>query len=491
MTVHSVASIEDAVVLAERFRRQGRYDLFRGQREDWPVLATLARLDRAGVSGAERRMQRFFGWVEAQPELHALADREDLALVDQKYAIAQHYGLPTLFCDFTVDPRIAAYFAGTPAAARGAGDSVIVCCNSAHFEAWTRRCFDGSTPRPEVLRPSFPDLWRMQAQGGVFLFLPLQDVESHYLFDRIVFPSAPFDDIDVADVYPKRRSRLEMLLDQYFGYEREVEHHEAVVAIPNLHATVMPGPEALMRDVLSAGDPGPHPSWLAAAPTWRVRPQEPWRSDRQAPVLHLLDDLEVTAPRQVAAEVAGRVRGFLAAQPDGRRRPVVLTAGPPPMAGYVSRAQMLWDGLRALPCSDDELATAMGNLSGLAAAVVQLSDPVPHKSVSAQAVQRFWDDCMVVAFVRRGSAAAKGYVERAALRKAIRVDMQALLRPEHRNRARDPAGLLVGVPVPSRAFEFEAFASAFVTQVVPSQVVLFRSTAHYFSPMELDVFGHE
>jgi hypothetical protein len=47
MTTFTAGSIQEAVRLATEFREEGRYDLFRGQRENWPVRSTLARLNEA------------------------------------------------------------------------------------------------------------------------------------------------------------------------------------------------------------------------------------------------------------------------------------------------------------------------------------------------------------------------------------------------------------------------------------------------------------
>ena len=142
---YAVNSVEEAVALAERFRGEGRYDLFRGQRENWPVVPSLARLDEAGQEDASDRIKLCFSWLQKQPELSALADREDPSIVDQKYAVAQHYGLPTLFCDFTLEPAVAGYFASSePQAAEGT--SVIVCCNSEELISWCERYLSPDMP---------------------------------------------------------------------------------------------------------------------------------------------------------------------------------------------------------------------------------------------------------------------------------------------------------------------------------------------------------
>jgi hypothetical protein len=60
-----------------------------------------------------------------------------------------------------------------------------------------------------------PDLWRLEAQHGCFLFCPYDNVERLYDFDRIFFPNThPLRGVRREDVYPERKSHLEVLLDQ-------------------------------------------------------------------------------------------------------------------------------------------------------------------------------------------------------------------------------------------------------------------------------------
>ena len=42
--VYKVASPTLALKLANKFKQQGIYDLFRGQNEDWPLVASIKRL---------------------------------------------------------------------------------------------------------------------------------------------------------------------------------------------------------------------------------------------------------------------------------------------------------------------------------------------------------------------------------------------------------------------------------------------------------------
>ena len=69
-----------------------------------------------------------------------------------------------------------------------------------------------------------PDLWRLEAQRGRFFFCPYDHIERLYDFDRICFPKTHrYPMIHPEEIYPTRKSHLEILLDQYFMNERLIE----------------------------------------------------------------------------------------------------------------------------------------------------------------------------------------------------------------------------------------------------------------------------
>lgn len=488
MNTFKVDCIEDAVALAERFKQEGKYDLLRGQRANWPVSPTLARLDDEGRRVAGERLKLFFAWVQDQPELTGLADRQDPRTVDQKYAVAQHYGIPTSFCDFTTEPTVAGFFASSTDA-RGDGTSVIVCCDSSDLVSATRMILPLGYPQPEILRITVPNLWRLAAQAGVFLFLPYPKFEEFYDFDRILFPAGSYQGVSPENIYPTRRSPLEVLLDQFFRTEQEVAHHEAVVSrASEMVVRVSPGAADRMKDSLVDGDPGVHPSWLEAAPEWNAYRVERWSHSRDVRPLEMISSLGTPAT-EIREEIRERVLCFCRAHEAARHIAIRLTAGDGQFQPFVERLQMVWDGIRCYPYSHEEVADAVANAAFLGKSILEVPEPARWSRPNEDAAKALWNEPLQVVFGRPGTAAATGYVDGTALKTCVRPDLLKLLKPEYRKRADHSVNIVNMIPVPSRAYVFRPFAAIYVTQVVPSQVILFRSLAHYFSPTQLGAFG--
>jgi len=488
MNRFEVDRIEDAVALAERFKQEGKYDLFRGQRANWPVAPTLARLNEEGIRVAGERLKLFFAWVQEQPELTGLADRQDPHIVDQKYAVAQHHGIPTNFCDFTTEPAVAGYFASSTDAG-GDGTSVIVCCDSSDLLSASSTILPSDYPQPEVLRITVPNLWRLTAQAGVFLFLPYPNFEEFYDFDRILFPAGSYQGVNSDNVYPSRRSPLEVQLDQFFRKEQEVAHYDAVMRhASEMVVTASPGAADLMKGSLVDGDPGAHPSWLDAAPEWNAYRVERWAHSRDVGSLEITGSLGAPAT-EIRGEIRERVLHFCRAHEEARRVAIRLTAGDGRFKPFVERLQMVWDGVRNYPYSDEEVADAVANTAFLGKSMLEIPEPTGWSRPNEDVAKALWKEPLQVEFGRPGAAAATGYVDGTALKTCVRPDLLKLLKPEYRKRADHAVNIVNMIPVPSRAYVFRPFATIYVTQVVPSQIILFRSLAHYFSPTQLGTFG--
>jgi hypothetical protein len=101
-----VANIDEAIKIASEGARAGEWDLFRGQaNSNWQVTSSAERLSDSQRQEAFERFKRFAGWAQ---DVAGMA--RYFADPDSMWAIAQHYGIPTMFIDFSDDPRVAAFF---------------------------------------------------------------------------------------------------------------------------------------------------------------------------------------------------------------------------------------------------------------------------------------------------------------------------------------------------------------------------------------------
>ena len=193
---YQAKDVDEAIEVATKLREKDGYDLFRGQvRSEWKPYTSLMRLlegDANALGEVRQKMSRFFAWLQATPGLSAIAENEDAAI-----AIAQHYGIPTHFLDFTTEPAVAGFFAADTASPQLGTESCIFCLKSADLlEFWNDICdimekSGGPVVHLELVRPKVPNLWRLQAQHGVFLFAPT-NWDLHYRMDRVLFPSSGY-----------------------------------------------------------------------------------------------------------------------------------------------------------------------------------------------------------------------------------------------------------------------------------------------------------
>jgi hypothetical protein len=254
--------VNEALEIAIRLRAGGKYDWFRGQFQNWPVCPTALRLTEAQREEALNKLARFEHWIRATKGLESLLESPDMF-----FAVAQHYGLPTNYVDFTTSPEIAAFFAADNPRDRPAErDSCIICLNTRDLiEFW--KALPSRTPPPELIEIEVRNLWRLEAQEGRFLFCQYANLEHIYDFDRIVFPyTGGLKSLSRARIYPKEKSALEILLDQFFMTERMAEGTKRIRSLPGVQSMLrhrVEDPEGFDSDVLVRELPA-HPSWADA-----------------------------------------------------------------------------------------------------------------------------------------------------------------------------------------------------------------------------------
>lgn len=480
--VYRATDVREAIAKANEWKAEGRYNLFRGQTENWAVVPTLSRLDKEKYEEALAQIKRFYSWVCETPGLEYFVEH-----TDELIAVAQHYGIPTNFLDFTTDPRVAGFFAEY---GRSQSDELgcIVCLNEGDllefWEGMRRMPSFAKFKAPEVLRLKVPNLWRLEAQHGVCVSLPFGNFESIvYDIDRIIFPhSSGATSLERNYAYPDRKSDLERLLDQFFMLEKlrvgtEYIHQQFPNRIISLETEGDSDPD------LVAGEIPEHPSWVKAkASKWlegRIEPESYGSVSKE---------YAVVVPEQVPK---GEVRGYLCSllQQD-------LAAGILPRAGMSSfRIELpasvgsyskdmaadglhqIWDGMRRLPYDNEEVALAMSGY---------LEIGVLYKSI-----EEVKKGTLEVEFGADDGSYSRALVSRAGLLGAVRPDILRFIHPRWREEvAGNAMGMLQAVRHPRKLFDFHKFARLFAEEIIPTQGHMRgRGSARLYSPARVAAFG--
>lgn len=221
--VYNAKDLYEALELAKGFKNSGTYNLFRGQSSNWNVKSSAARLSTKKTKDGLEKLKRLYYYLQTHEPL-----TKYFSNTDWFYAVAQHYGLPTNYIDFTKNPEVAMFFATNAAKNKLGEESVIICLNENDFIDvidFTKSFFEfNNILKPYITKPNVDNLWRLEAQEGCFLFSSILEIEQVYDFDRIVFPfSEPFNKIEKEFIYPEKKSELEILLDHYFNAESKIE----------------------------------------------------------------------------------------------------------------------------------------------------------------------------------------------------------------------------------------------------------------------------
>ena len=104
--------------------------------------------------------------MKSHPELQQIAQDPNAF-----YAVAQHYGIPTPYLDFTTEPAIAGFFACDTQSPEPGSDSCIYCLNTEDIqEAWKALVSVDRRAEIELVTAPVPNLWRLESQHGVFLY---------------------------------------------------------------------------------------------------------------------------------------------------------------------------------------------------------------------------------------------------------------------------------------------------------------------------------
>jgi hypothetical protein len=494
VTLYRAQNVDEAVALATAFKRDETYDWFRGQISNWLLKSSFVRLRPEQQDEALQKLGRFESWGKNTLGLEALASHPDAVI-----AVAQHYGLPTNFIDFTTEPEVAGFFASYGSAKEGM-DSCIICLNTADLDDFWKNWFRGNPqyPPPEFLHLDVPNLWRLEAQSGTFLYCPYDNFEFIYDLDRILFPyTGLVSKPAVEQMYPQRKSGLEILLDQYFMNERLIEGTGRVKSMTSLTVHRLdPLTEKCDPDLILGGSLPKHCSWDAdKLLLWLATKHEKYSTAVTEESWQVVIDLSKSS-ELIGQEVSDYVRSRLLGGSDVRNKLVSWSfqyLGNPPasfpqISALTKPVQRLWDGLRALPYDNEDLAIGIGNCVALC--LCELRVVARSDDPWMDAASLCFGKAMEVEFGSEDGSYSRSYVSSLDLLKAVRDDIAGFLTPTYREAVLgNMTGLLQAVQAPDRLFSFDLLAKLFARQLAPAQVLVRPSHAIFFSPARLDSFG--
>lgn len=518
--VFQVANVDEAIKLAIQFKKQGKYKYFRGHADaSWKVISTYSRKNFSTDQQLDHRksLARFFDFCRSHDSLNYLLEAE---YADHSFAIMQHYGMPTHYIDFTRDPAIAAFFATDGDDIKRGQSACIICLSQQNINRVNSlfdhaRLQDKNLPLDFLIEIDVSNLWRLQAQQGVFLFLPDPGIEKYVTFDKIVFPyTGPVADPPRKMIYPARKSALEILLDSYFDNEQKLISgrlfrklfEEISANNPNTSYTEADDPLDTMHKNLKPGTK-PHPSWTAEEKSkWRARKIELWHDVQSAYTFEVnaalfKDDPLVACTRlcvQLEAEmekgklsrnqlVDFSVKGELDFEQDVKL--------------FLLRClKVCWDGMRTLPYTNEEVATSLSNLALIFINAYQsglrgwLYGSEYNKELYRHLLM---EDHFLIEMggLGRGDS-SRAVVSRHYLSEAFRDDLVDVVAAGHRKLVQfryDNAKLILQIILdPEWLFDFNKLKDLFVKEIIPTQVYLRSNNDKnpiFFTPVQLTALG--
>ena len=488
---HRVKSVDEAVELAIQFKEKGVYDLFRGQTKNWHLKSSYARLEEGKKNEALEKMRRFVSWIKRTRGLEPLAKCPDDAI-----AVSQHYGLPTNFIDFTTNPRTAGYFASFERNQDENNLSCILCLNSKDLMRFWES-MPSEYPPPEILYLKIQNLWRLEAQAGVFLFCPYDEFEHIYDFDRIFFPyTGLVSGINKEDIYPIRKSQLEILLDQYFMNELLIEGEKSLP--PNLNwITMSKVEEKCSKDLCLNGNPPPILS------SWDNNNIAPWLiHDNEEYLKTICDEIwEITVNLDenlnlMKHNILNYLKMKLNTNPNARNRLInwsirivgvqMRKSGENKIAALINR---LWDGLRKLPYEEQDIAESLTNCIVLITYLLKRENNT--KIDWQQITSDLFSETIWIEFGSEDGSYSRSYVSKSKLLAAVRDDIYDYIAPAWIEQIiGNIIGLLQAIWAPSRLFDFNKLSKLYAQEILPVQILMRAdNVAIFFSPARLDSFG--
>ena len=490
---HKANNVHEAVELANDLKEKGGYDLFRGQIKNWPLKSSFGRqVEKNKKDEALQKMARFERWVKRTKGLEELAKHPD-----DMIAVAQHYGIPTNFVDFTTSPPVAGFFASYGRIDEENVESCILCLNSQDLITFWKWLPSKYSPPPEILYLEVQNLWRLEAQHGVFLFCPYSNFEQIYDLDRIYFPyNSQISTVKEDEIFPKRKSQLEILLDQYFMNELLIEGQKNIHwgwmrhKIPEIE-------EKWSKELLLNGTPPPKlSSWNHShIESWLVQSNEKYLNTLGNETWEMTLDLNKDLS-SIRNEAFDHLTTQFKNYPNVRNRLLnwsITVVGDQPRDPIENRVESyikrLWDGLRKLPYDDQDIAKGLANCFVLSSYLLKQGRvmQVDWGKVTSEC----FGETIEIEFGSEDGSYSRSFASKSKLLAAVREDIYDYVDPKWKPQLdNNIIGLLQAIWAPDRLFDYDKLAKIFAHEIAPVQVIM-RSerVAIFFPPARLDSFG--
>jgi len=486
--------VEEAVRVMERLRDTGQTYWFRGQIINWPQLTPSIYRESVDFEEARNALNRFSHWAKRTIELG-----ESNQTADSLIAIAQHYGLPTAFIDFTTEPRVAGYFASTSKRPPNMGtQGCIYYLNIEEADDIWGYMPKDRDPIPERITIDVPNLWRLEAQAGVFVWCPYEDLNEPYPIDRIVFPyQGPITSLTDAEMYPERESPLEARLREFFQEEKILQNSETFERI----ATTVHYPLHIAAELFAEenfiGTPTAHKSWTTdvLAP-WRLSRREHWHDVQDSPSI----TYRIGSIQSIETEVEKfneYVLNTFVKNPTIRELMVswniYIDQFGDKDAGQINKAiQRVWDEMTRLPWNNQNITIALTTTLRLFLWFAHIQRATEYTSYELQrrTIEHLETNPIWIEFGGEGLDYSRAWVEESDLLGAVREDFASLLRPDvHKSILGNSFNTLIGARSPLLLFDFQKLLELFPTQIIPCQAVFYPEYPLYATPTRLHVLG--
>jgi len=475
-----VDNLEKALELAEHYKSSGKYDWFRGQTGLWPLIPSAARQSsREEFNKSEEQLRRFDNWIYA----NKISD--DFDYIE---AIAQHYGLKTLFLDFSTNPKVAAYFASDDINYEGYKYSCIYCLNIQQFNdaiELMKKFYPERPSYPKLLEIDVDNLWRLESQEGKFIYQPIINLDFFHSLHRIVF-KVKENDIKLFDksyIYPEAKSVLEERLDGFFLNERTSENLNRMYSmIEKLKENGMHFEIFKADDVLYIKEFVNEEKLLDYK--WDQKDLEQWENKTvekfedvytKEKIVCTIDSFKNIDENKII--VYTKIINLLNTNPNIRKKTINFSIKDNENnSGLIQRfekfSNIIWNGMRKLPYENDEIAKV-------------ISDLMIIIDISIFEYEKYDERFLKIGISDKIGSGNNAFVNKNLLYTSMRSDLNACM-VENIN---DVRSIIYHIRSPQLLYKFDSLKKLFVESIVISQVVYGGNDFVIFSPVELKLLG--